>query len=70
MATKELQRLRLGYTAAYSAYMQCVLMISAASQRGELPHDETARAEQAAFNDLARTRHDLLDELSRHVRKK
>jgi hypothetical protein len=60
MTTKELERLRLGYTAAYSAYLSCVHKVSTISQRGEQPTDQVLREEHDAFNDLASARDALL----------
>jgi hypothetical protein len=66
MAIKDLQQLRLSYTAAYAAYMSCVQTISEASQRGERPTEPTLRQEQTAFNDLVNAREAFFDALLRY----
>jgi len=52
MATKELQQLRLSYTAAFAAYMTCLTKVAEACQRGQRPPEDVVRNEQMAFSDL------------------
>jgi hypothetical protein len=66
MATNELERLRLGYTAAYAAYITYVRQISDAVRCGERPTETILRLEQAAFHDLVNAREALFDKLLRH----
>jgi hypothetical protein len=60
MATKELERLRLTYTASYSAYLDCLHRISAQAQRGVRPTEQMLREELDAFHDFAAARQELL----------
>ena len=68
MATDELQRLRLAYTAAYEAYKSSVQAISDASQRGEWPSAAILSTEQEALNDLNNARADLMHAMFAHAR--
>jgi hypothetical protein len=70
MATKELQALRLGYKAAYTAYMNCVQALSDASQRGVWPSQKVLTTEEKALAELTFARQALLDALFEHHRKK
>lgn len=70
MATKELETLRLGYKAAYTAYMSCVQALSDASQRGKWPAKEVLAAEEKALAELTFARQALLDALFEHHRKR
>ena len=65
-ALERLERLDLGYSAAYAAYLSCVQSVSAACQRGERLTDELLRTEQTAFNDLVNARESLFDRLHRY----
>ena len=66
MATKELQLLRLRYKAAYTAYMNAVHDISAASMRGEWPTVELLKADEAALKELVAAHAALLAGLWDH----
>lgn len=66
MASNELQRLRMSYTAAHASHMSCLQSVFEASERGERPPDQTLRAEQLAFNDLVNAREAFFDKLLRY----
>lgn len=70
MATKELRELRHRYKEACTTYMSCVQALSDASERGEWLAAESAEKEVAAFTQLALVRHELIETLVAHSRKK
>jgi hypothetical protein len=70
MATKELEALRLGYKAAYTAYMNCVQALSDASKRGKWPSQDVLATEEKALAALTFARQALLDALFEHHRKR
>ena len=65
-ATNELERLRLGFSAAYAPYITRVRQVSDAARCGERPTETMLRQEQAAFHDLVNAREALFDKLLRH----
>jgi hypothetical protein len=68
MATKDLQKLRHQYKAAYTTYMGCVQALSDASEKGIWPSPEILGAEERALNELTLTRQALLDALYAHAK--
>ena len=66
MATKELRELRHKYKAAYTSYMHCVQLFSAASQAGVWPSEDVIELERELFNELTVLRRALLDSLYAH----
>jgi hypothetical protein len=70
MATKELRELRHKYKEAYTAYINCVQMISVASEQGTWPPKDDEKREEKAFHQLVLARQTLLDALFAHHRER
>ena len=68
MATKELRELRHKYKAAYTTYLNCVQVLSDATERGVMPTQAVIEQEHAAFTELALVRHELWEKLREHTK--